>query len=163
MSNLPSIASVLPDAAPSDRLRRNVERLFDLMLPFLSYMVPWEYTVIAASNGPPVTVDAFPVDPSRCPHGPLTGVQVWKGPSGSPSVPPVGSRVLIRFNDGNPAKPSVCGFDPVVPTIPPTSPVPVPGAPLTLAGALAQFATGLNVSTLSAQALILEAYLAGLL
>jgi hypothetical protein len=157
------LASSLP---ANDRLRANVERLFTAMLPMLSYLVVWEYTVVAVVPGLlGFTVDAIPVDLVRCPCGPLSGIQVWKGPSGSPSAPVVGSKVLVRFHDANPAKPAVCGFDPSVPTIPPPGPAPVPGAPLSLAGALQAFALLLASGTPTAApaAAALEAYLVGLM
>jgi hypothetical protein len=160
---VPSLSSALPSP---DRLRANIERLFTLMLPFLSYLVVWEYIVVLVTPGPiGFTVDAVPVDPSRCPCGPLSGIAVWKGPSGSPSAPSIGARVLVRFHDANPAKPAICGFDPLVPTIPPPGPAPVPGAPLSIAGALQAFALLLasGTPTTAPAAAALEAYLVGLM
>lgn len=164
---LPALASSQP---PADRLRSNVERLFTLMLPFLAYLLKWEYTVVAATPGlTGVTVDAVPVDTTRCPFGPLTGIALWKGPSGSPCVPVIGSRVLVEFHDGNPAKPAVCGVDPSVPTIPPPGPAPIPGAPLSVAGALTSFATLMTAAStgplapMAAPAAALAAYMVELL
>ena len=141
---LPSLASGLP---PSDRLKSNVERLFTLLLPFIAYTMRWEYLVVSATPGVPGvpgTVDGVPVDLSRCPFGPLTGIALWRGPSGVASVPALGSRVLVEFHDGNPAKPAVCGVDPTIPAIVPD----VPPAPLTVAGALATFATPLSTGAI---------------
>lgn len=164
---LPALAST--ETAP-DRIRSNVERLFTLLLPYLSYTLRWEYTVVGVTPGLlGVTVDGVPVDNARCPFGPLAGIQVWKGPSGSPSVPPIGSRILVEFHDANPAKPAVAGFDPAVPTVPPPAPVPVPGAPLSVAGALTSFATLMGTAAtgplapMAAPAAALVAYLRGLL
>lgn len=160
---LPALAST--ETSP-DRLRGNVERLFTLLLPFLAYTLRWEYTVVAVTPGVlGVTVDGVPVDNARCPFGPLTGIQVWKGPSGSPSVPVIGSRVLVEFHDANPAKPAVAGMDPAIPTLPPPGPVPVPGAPLSVAGALTAFAglLGTGTPTAAPAAAALVAYLTELL
>jgi len=156
---LPALASSLP---AGDRLRANVEKLFTLLLPFIAYTMRWEYTVVAftpPAPGVPGTVDGVPVDPTRCPFGVLAGIALWRGPSGVPCLPAVGSRVLVEFHDGNPAKPAVCGVDPSVPALVPD----VPPAPVTVAGLLATFATGLNVTTLSQQALALVASLEPLL
>ena len=157
---LAPLASVLPTSP--DRLKSNVERLFALMLPFLAYTMRWEYLVVASTPGVPGvpgTVDGVPVDLARCPLGPLTGIALWRGPSGVASVPAIGSRVLVEFHDGNPAKPAVCGVDPTIPAIVPD----VPPAPLTVAGALATFATGLTVGNLTANATALVAALVPLL
>jgi hypothetical protein len=133
------IAPLASELPAGDRLRGNVERLFAAMLPMLAYMVRWEYLVVAATPstpGIPATVDGVPVDPVRCPCGPLTGIAIWKGPSGSPCLPTVGSRVLVEFHDASPAKPAVCALDPSVPIVP----------PLSIATALTVFATTLGAA-----------------
>jgi hypothetical protein len=91
-----------------------MERLFDLMLPFLSYMVPWEFTVVAATPSPTpplVTLDLVAVDLARCPVPILNAIPLWPGPSGAVAVPAIGTIALVRFADGNPTKPRVCGLD----------------------------------------------------
>jgi len=152
VSNLPPLASVpLPSPpAPEDQLKANLQAIFNLLLPFLAYMVPWEYRVIAVTPGgpgTPTTVDAVPEDPLRCPHGPQSGVPVWRDAGGLPSVPVIGARGLLRFHDGSPAKPAWCAWDPAIPypTPPPTY---VPPGPLSLASALVAFATPLSTGAI---------------
>ena len=158
----------------TDRLQGSLQAILELLLPRvmgqLACYAQWEYRVVLvnlAGPGQPIVVACTPVDAQRCPFGPLT-VPMWRGTSGLPSVPVVGSRVVVRFNDANPAKPAIVATDPAVPTVPPTGayvPVPPPGPalPLTLAGALSTFATGLNPGNLAAQAALLVTTLTELL
>lgn len=108
-------------------------------------------------------VACVPVDPIRCPFGPLV-VQMGKGADGNTSVPVVGSIVVIAFRDGNPAKPAIIACDPSVPTVPPAA-VYVPPGPLTLTGALVTFLTTppLTPTNLAASAAALAANLKNLL
>lgn len=156
-------------ASNADRLQEQIERVLSLMLPRaiagqLAVFASWEYLVVTATPAvpgvTPALVSGVPVDPVRCPFGELAGIPVWPGPSGSPCVPAVGSRVLLAFHDGNPAKPAIVGVDPLVPAVLP----PVPGVTkLSVAQAVATFATGLNGTTLTAQATALLTNLAPLL
>lgn len=155
---------------PVDRLQEQIERIVAATLPRiisgqLALHTLWEYRVvgvIGAFAATPITVSGVPVDPVRCPFGPLTNITVWKGPGGSPSVPAIGSIVAIGFHDGNAAKPAIMQIDPQVPTVPPAGAY-VPESPLTLAGALTTFATGLTVGTLTTNATELIANLVPLL
>lgn len=142
------LASTPVPGEPGGRLKANFQDILALLLPFLSTYVTWEYRVVAAQvQGAGVTVDCVPVDVIRCPFPPFVGLAVWKGPAGSPSVPVVGSRVLVGFHDGNPAKPAIVGFDPEVPTTPPPGGVYVPPGPLTLAGAVSALGAQLALLT----------------
>lgn len=141
-----------PVTLPVDRLQGSLEQILALILPRirseLAPMLQWEYRVTLVKIGAPglpITVACVPVDVQNCPFGPLV-VPMWKGPSGSPSLPVVGSLVVVAFHDGNPAKPAIVATDPVVPTVPPTTPTVNPVAPLTVAGALTQFAGALGTS-----------------
>lgn len=173
----PVVNPLTPFAVPDqDRLQAALERVVELILPRvmgqLACFCQWEYRVAAiipgtpalpgAGGGTPISLSLVPVDAQRNPFGALPKVPVWKGPEGSPSVPPVGSIVTVGFHDGNPSKPAVMQMDPTIATTLPVGLYAQP-APLTLAGALAAFATGLNPGTLSTQATALLAQLANLL
>jgi hypothetical protein len=81
--------------------------LLTSMAPYLK----WEYTVQSVEPGPPVLISGTPVNPN-CPFGSLANITLWPGPDGGYATPIPGSRVLIEFHDGSPAKPAVCGLDP---------------------------------------------------
>jgi hypothetical protein len=158
---------------PADRLQENIEKLLGLLRPrVLSGLAPcmqWEYRVVlvesAAPSGPAplgIIVSVAPVDVARCPFGPLT-VQMGKGASGLPCIPVIGSKVTIAFLDGNPAKPRIVATDASVPTVPPPAPFAGQPLPLTVAGALTTFATGLTAGTLTTNAAALITNLAPLL
>ena len=134
----------IPSSAP-DRGKQALQRLIQLLLPALSAFVPWEYQVLSATPGPPVTLDLFPVG-SGNPFGPLSGVTLWAGPDGGLAVPAPNSTVLVRFNNGDPTKPAVCGLDPsTAPTI------------------VYQYGTLVQIGTAAAAPLVLALPYAGLL
>jgi hypothetical protein len=95
----------------TDRLRDSVRRLVLAMLPELGNLGQWTYQVQAVTPGPPVLLSGIPVSPD-CPYGPLANITLWPGPSGGYATPAAGSLVLVRFNDGDPRQPAVCGLDP---------------------------------------------------
>jgi hypothetical protein len=94
-----------------DRAKAILERLFDLMLPTLAAYVTWEYQVIDATPGPPVVLDLLPTGTGN-PFGPLSRLTLWPGPDGGVAVPTPGKLVRVRFANGDPSKPEVCGLDP---------------------------------------------------
>jgi hypothetical protein len=94
-----------------DRAKAILERLFDLMLPTLAAYVTWEYQVIDATPGPPVVLDLLPTGTTN-PFGPLSRLTLWPGPDGGVAVPTPGKLVRVRFANGDPSKPEVCGLDP---------------------------------------------------
>lgn len=81
------------------------------MVAALAPYLKWEYIVAGVTPGPPVLISGTPVNPA-CPFGPLANITLWRGPAGSYAVPVVGSKVVVEFHDGSPAKPAVAGLDP---------------------------------------------------
>lgn len=151
----------------TDRLQEDLALIIEAMLPrilpgMLGVLCRWEYRVTSVTPGNlgvPTTVGGTPVDPVRCPFGDLPAITVWPSTTGSPCIPAMGSIVVVAFHDGNPAKPAIVAVDPSVPaTIPDASP-----AKVSVAGLLATFATGLNPTTLAAQAGLLVTGLTPLL
>jgi hypothetical protein len=97
-----------------DRLSDSLRRVNGALNPRLAYLAQWEYQVISATPGPPVTIDCSAVDaetqdvlPSQ-----LVGLVLWPGSSGIVSVPQPGSIVRVSFVNGDPSKPTVVGLDP---------------------------------------------------
>jgi hypothetical protein len=95
----------------SDRGKRALERIIGALLPTLAAYVTWDYTVLAARPGPPVTVDLVTTDTAN-PFGPLTNITLWPGPDGGVAVPTAGKLVRVRFTNGDQTKPEICGLDP---------------------------------------------------
>ena len=108
---------VLVGPGGADRFRASQEAILAGFLTSQAAFAQWEYRVSGATPGSPPTVSGVPVDPVRCPFGPLANISVWPGPDGGYAVPAPGSLVLVGFNDGNVAKPRICGMDPSVPPI----------------------------------------------
>ena len=106
---------VLTGPGGADRFRASQEAILSGFLTSQAAYARWEYRVAGVTPGPPVTVSGVPVDPVRCPFGPLANITLWPGPDGGYAVPAAGSLVLVEFHDGNVAKPAVCGLDPSVP------------------------------------------------
>lgn len=114
----------------SDRLRDAFSSILTLLIPKLAYYAQWEYTVLIAAPGEPTPLSSaggstlgtptlitcIPVNP-LAPVPPLAGVKMWPGPSGISSNPAPGSKVIVRFNDADPGKPSICATDPDFPNI----------------------------------------------
>lgn len=100
-----------------DRQRAPFEAMLAGFLTSQAAFARWEYRVVGVTPGPPVTVSGTPVDPTRCPFGPLANITLWPGPDGGYAIPAAGSLVLVEFHDGNVAKPAVCGLDPGVPAV----------------------------------------------
>ena len=96
----------------SDRFRESFESLVFALLPKLANLAQWTYRVQAVSPGPPVKISGSPVN-TRNPFGNLANIVLWPGPTGGYAIPVVGSLILVRFNDGDPTQPAVCGLDPV--------------------------------------------------
>jgi hypothetical protein len=161
-----------------DRLIESLRGVNAALNPRLAYALQWEYRVLIAAPGPPVTIDCEVVDPETAAVLPrqLVGLQLWPGPSGIVAVPQPGTIVRVGFTNGDPAKPTVQGLDPSA------TPLLIMGfvstvlrlgdqsaAPLTPAAwgaaltvALSVFATGLNPTTLAGQAATLVSALAAL-
>jgi len=95
----------------TDRGKQALERIIFSLLPTLAAYVTWEYTVLAARPGPPVTVDLVTTN-AKNPFGPLTNLTLWPGPDGGVAVPTVGKLVRVRFTNGDQTKPEICGLDP---------------------------------------------------
>ncbi len=97
-----------------DRARKALEHIIDLIIPNLAAFATWEYQVIDATPGPPVKLDLLPTTGGTVtnPFGPLTGLTLWPGPDGGVAVPSPGKLVRVRFANGDPSKPEVCGLDP---------------------------------------------------
>jgi hypothetical protein len=105
MSNLP---------ATPDRLQGALRRVNGALNPRQVFALQWEYAVIVARPGPPVTIDCEAVDTETTAHLPaqLTNLVLWPGPSGFVAQPPPGSIVRVAFVNGDPSKPTVAGLDP---------------------------------------------------
>jgi hypothetical protein len=97
-----------------DRMREAFEGINEALNPRQVFALTWEYSVIAAKPGPPVTIDCAVVDTETSAHLPsqLTGLVLWPGPSGFVAVPQPKSIVRIGFINGDPSKPFVEGLDP---------------------------------------------------
>lgn len=101
-------------AVTMDRLRSALEGVNQALNPRQAYALVWEYRVIAAQPGPPVTIDCSAVDAQTQALLPatLSGLTLWPGPSGFVAVPQPGSLVRVAFANGDPSKPMVVGLDP---------------------------------------------------
>ena len=101
-------------ASVPDRLLGAMARVNASLNPRLAYSLQWEYRVLTASPGPPVTIDCEFVDPEESGVLPaqLVGLVLWPGPSGFVAVPLPGTIVRIGFVNGDPSKPAVVGLDP---------------------------------------------------
>lgn len=101
-------------AASTDRLRSALERTNSALNPRQVYALQWEYQVISATPGPPVTIDCSAIDAETQAVLPaqLTGLVLWPGSSGLVAVPQPGTLVRIGFVNGDPTKPVVVGLDP---------------------------------------------------
>jgi hypothetical protein len=97
-----------------DRMRDSLGRINSALNPAQVFALQWEYSVISASPGPPVTIDCAAVDAETSAHLPpqLVGLTLWPGPSGFVAVPTPGSLVRVGFVNGDPSKPFVAGLDP---------------------------------------------------
>ncbi len=97
-----------------DRMRAALEGVNRAINPDQVYALTWEYSVISATPGPPVTIDCAVIDPETSKHLPaqLVGLTLWPGPSGFVAVPQPSSIVRIGFVNGDPGKPFVAGLDP---------------------------------------------------
>lgn len=150
-----------------DRLFQALRRVNDAINPRLAFSMTWEYQVIIAEPGPPVKIDCEVLDPETAGVLPqqLVGIVMWPGPSGFVAQPAPGTVVRIGFVNGDPSKPFVAGLDPnsqpmlVMGFAPIIQLGSAAAEPLTkaawaeaLATTLTTFATGLNPTTLAAQA-----------
>jgi hypothetical protein len=101
-------------ASTPDRLQGALRRVNAALNPRQVFAMVWEYAVIVAKPGPPVTIDCAAVDTETTAHLPaqLTGLVLWPGPSGFVAQPPPGSIVRVAFINGDPSKPTVVGLDP---------------------------------------------------
>lgn len=146
---------------PVDRLSASLQAILQALLPSLYCYVQWEMRVQTATppsppgapGAPavfttPAMVTCVPLDPKVVALLPTSvNIAMWPGPSGALSVPAVGSLVRVGFVNADPSKPYIAGLDPnVMPAV-------------SLVGALKTFSAGLNVGTLSGQALTLLAQL----
>jgi hypothetical protein len=97
-----------------DRMRDALEGINRALNPREVFALQWEYAVIDAKPGPPVTIDCAAVDAETTEHLPaqLTGLTLWPGPSGFVAQPAPGSIVRVGFINGDPSKPVVVGLDP---------------------------------------------------
>jgi hypothetical protein len=97
-----------------DRLKEAFADIIQAMLPRLLYLATWEYSVLAATPGPPTKIDCRAVDPGTEAALPqtLTQLTLWPGPSGFVAVPTPGSIVRVSFVNGDPSKPAIVGLDP---------------------------------------------------
>lgn len=157
----------------TDRLGTSLAAITRAQVPRLPFLAVWEYAVIAVTPGPPVLIDCQAIDPDELIAIPptLVGVTLWPGPSGFVAVPPVGSKVRIQFINGDPSHYAVVGLDPnIEPTLVfgyttgtiqlgdvTATPLVKSAAYAALVAALTKFATGLNPTTLAAQATALVA------
>ena len=96
----------------ADRLRTAVESLVLSVLPELRYLGVWDYTVVSATAGSPVTIEATSNDPAM---PPISGVPLRPGPDGGTAVPLPGAVVAVAF--ANPfnartRRPYVVSLDP---------------------------------------------------
>jgi hypothetical protein len=164
-------------ALTSDRLKVNMERLFELMLPRLAYYVQWEMQVVTAT---PTTVSCAPIDPDAVAlFGPAVNVTLWPGVSGAIAQPAPGTVVRVAFINGDPARPAIVGLDPTgtpltvaAPSVGPyviaggASPiVPTPwatGLATALAAMASALATATTVANVAAAGTALESALAAL-
>jgi len=98
----------------SDRLATALRSVNDAINPRLAFLATWEYRVLAATPGPPTTIDCSALDAETSAVLPqqLAGLTLWPGPSGLVAVPQTGSIVRIAFVNGDPSKPAVVGLDP---------------------------------------------------
>lgn len=148
-----------------DRMRQSLERINGTLNPDQVFALQWEYSVISASPGPPVTIDCEAIDKETTAHLPpqLVGLVLWPGPSGFVAQPSPQSIVRVGFVNGDPSKPYVAGLDPndtpllvmgFADLIQLGDPSATPITPSTwaqaLAVALTTFATGLNSTTVAA-------------
>lgn len=102
----------------TDRARNALESMLvgiwpSVALRLVGRLVRWRYKVTAVSPGPPVLISGTPA--GRSPYGDLANIQLWPGPSGAYAVPPVGSTVLVAFNEMNGTEPCVVALDPSTP------------------------------------------------
>jgi hypothetical protein len=97
-----------------DRLTGSMRRINRALNPRDVYAVTWEYQVILAKPGPPVTIDCEAIDTETTAVLPLqiVGLVLWPGPSGFVAVPAPGTIVRIGFVNADPGKPFVAGLDP---------------------------------------------------
>jgi hypothetical protein len=161
-----------------DRLKVALKRTNRALNPRSSFALEWEYRVATVTPGPPVKISCVAVDLETLGSMPaqISDMTLWPGPSGFVAMPPPGSIVRLSFRNGDPTRPMITGLDP---SVPPTivfgyattsiqlgdqTATPLVrelwAADLTIA--LTVFATGLNPTTLAAQATALVAALAAL-
>lgn len=96
----------------TDRLRTALESVVLSVLPELRYLGVWDYTVVSATAGTPVTIEATSNDPVM---PPISGVPLRPGPDGGTAVPLPGAVVSVAFaNPFNPKtrRPYVVSLDP---------------------------------------------------
>lgn len=103
-----------PTLATPDRLQGALRRVNEALNPREVFALVWEYAVIVARPGPPVTIDVEAVDTETTAHLPaqIAGLVLWPGPSGFVAQPPPGSIVRVAFANGDPGKAMVVGLDP---------------------------------------------------
>jgi hypothetical protein len=104
----------MSDPLVPDRLQGSLRRINSALNSDQVFTKVWEYRVIDANPGPPVTIDCAVVDAEAAAHLPpqLVGLVLWPGPSGFVSVPKPASIVRIGFVNADPSKPIVVGLDP---------------------------------------------------